>query len=208
MNQTQPAGPAYRIETPRLVIRCWEPKDAPQLNAALRTSWDHIGGWLPFARGEKPTVSNTLALLRHWRGEYDHDRDYTLGIFAKDGTTVMGSTGMHTRPGTREIGYWVHVDHIGKGIATETVSALTKVAFEVDKVRLVEIRVEVGNVRSAAIPRKLGYTHEATLRRRFDNGDRGHADAEIWTMMADEYANSRCSEADVRAYDAMGQRLL
>jgi len=123
---------------------------------------------------------------------------------------VVGSTGMHTRrgPGTREIGYWVHVDHIGNGIATETVSALTKVAFEVDKVRLVEIRVEVGNVLSAAIPSKLGYTHEATLRRRIDNLDRGHADVEIWTMMVDEYADSPPSQADVRAYDAMGRRLL
>ncbi|MCJ7552114.1 MAG: GNAT family N-acetyltransferase [Anaerolineae bacterium] len=210
MNQTLPTGPAYRIETARLVIRCWEPKDAPLLNAALRASWEHLGPWMPWARGELPPVANTTSLLRRWRGEFDLDQDYVYSIFNRDETQALGSSGLHTRRGRdiREIGYWVHVDHIGKGIATEMASALTKVAFEVDKVRLAEIRVEVGNVRSAAVPRKLGYTHEATLRQRIDNGDRGHADVEIWTIVADEYTDSRSSEADVHAYNAMGERLL
>jgi len=203
-------GPAYRIETERLVIRCYELSDAPQLNAALRASWDHIGEWLPFARGDaKPSVADTAGLLRHWRGEFDLDKDYALGIFLADGRTLIGSTGLHTRrgPHAREVGYWVHVDHIGKGYATETAAALTKVAFEVDKIHLVEIRVQVGNDGSAAIPRKLGFVHEATLRQRLSNGDRGFADVQIWSMLAEEYPDSRSSQAQARAYNALGEQL-
>ncbi len=32
------AAPAYRIETERTVLRCWNPADAPHLQAALNDS--------------------------------------------------------------------------------------------------------------------------------------------------------------------------
>jgi len=210
MSQTSPTGPVYRIETARLVIRCWEPKDAPLLNAALRASWDHLGPWMPWARGACPPIEQTLAGLRRWRGDFDHDRDYVYGIFSRDETLALGSAGLHTRRGSdvREIGYWIHADHIGKGYATEVTKALTKVAFEIDYVRLVEIHCLTNNVRSAAVPRKLGYTHEATLRRRIPTGDDGFGDAMIWTMLADAYPDSLAAGIELRAFDAMGQRLL
>ena len=56
--------------------------------------------------------------------------------------------------------------HDGQGLATEVSAALTRVAFEIDQVDRVEIHCEPQNVRSAAVPRKLGYQHEATLARR------------------------------------------
>jgi RimJ/RimL family protein N-acetyltransferase len=210
MSQTLPAGPAYRIETERLIIRCWEPKDASSLNAALRASWEHLSPWMPWAKGECPTVANTASLLRRWRGEFDLDQDYVYAIFNRDETLVLGSSGLHTRqgPGAREIGYWIHADHIGKGYATEVTKALTKVAFEIDRVRLVEIHCLTNNVRSAGVPRKLGYTHEATLTRRIPTGDESFGDAMIWTMLADAYPDSRAARIELCAFDAMGQKLL
>ena len=32
-------GPAYRIHTQRLVLRCWQPTDAPLLKAAIDATW-------------------------------------------------------------------------------------------------------------------------------------------------------------------------
>jgi len=210
MNQTLPTRPAYRIETAGLVIRCWEPKDALLLNAALRVSWEHLSPWMPWARGECPAVEDTAALLRRWRGQFDLDQDYVYGILNKDETLALGSSGLHTRrgPGIREIGYWIHANHINKGYATEVAEALTKVAFEIDAVRLVEIQCLTNNVRSAAVPRKLGYTHEATLTRRIPTGDESFGDAMIWTMLADAYPDSRAARIELRAFDAMGQELL
>jgi RimJ/RimL family protein N-acetyltransferase len=210
MSQTLPTGPAYRIETARLVIRCWKPRDAPFLNAALRASWEHLGPWMPWARSERPTVANTASLLRRWRGEFDLDQDYVYAIFNRDETLALGSSGLHTRsgPGTREMGYWIHADHINRGYATEVAEALTKVAFEIDAVRLVEIRCLTNNVRSAAVPRKLGYTHEATLTQRIPTGDESFGDTMIWTMHADAYPDSRAARIELCAFDAMGQKLL
>ena len=197
----------YRIETPRLVIRCWEPRDAPLLNAALHASWEHLGPWMPWARGEPPALEDTVALLRRWRGDFDLDQDYVYAIFDRDETQVIGSTGLHTRRGAdaREIGYWVHVDHAGRGYATETAAALTRVAFDIAGMRRVEIHCLPHNVRSAAVPRKLGYIHEATLRERLDEGNSTFGDAMIWTMFAADYPGSPASKAEIAANDVVGR---
>jgi len=40
-------GPAYRIESERLVIRCYNPKDALLLQKSVQESVEHLRPWLP-----------------------------------------------------------------------------------------------------------------------------------------------------------------
>jgi RimJ/RimL family protein N-acetyltransferase len=108
----------------------------------------------------------------------------------------------------REIGFWIHVDHIGKGMATESTAALTNVAFAVDGVSRVEIRCDPANVRSAAVPAKLGYTHEATLRREGVAADGSRTDTMVWTLLAEEFPASPAAATAVSAFDALGRRLI
>jgi len=39
-------GPAYRIVTDRLVIRCYHPIDAPLLRDAVEASVEHLRPWM------------------------------------------------------------------------------------------------------------------------------------------------------------------
>ena len=201
-------GPAYRIVTPRLVIRCWEPADAPLLKAAIDASIEHLIPWMPWAANEPTDIETKIALIRRFRGQFDLCQDFTYGIFDQEETQVFGGTGLHTRlgPDAREIGYWVRADQIGRGVATETAGALTRVAFEVDKLDRVEIHCDADNVRSASVPRKLGFTHEATLRKRRVGGK--VRDTMMWTLLADEYPGSRAATVPVEASDAIGRRIL
>jgi RimJ/RimL family protein N-acetyltransferase len=202
-------GPAYRIVTPRAVIRCWEPSDAPAQLDALLDNLDHLRPWLPWAQ-ETPTLERQLGFLRECRSRFDRGEDYTFGVFAPTGE-VIGGAGLHTRlgPGVLEIGYWIHGGWTGRGLATEIAAALTRVAFEVERVDRVEIRVVPDNVRSARVAQKLGFRHEATLRRRLAFGDL-RLDAMLWILFADEHAASVAAAAStaVAAYDALGRPLL
>ncbi|MBS3785017.1 MAG: GNAT family N-acetyltransferase [Anaerolineae bacterium] len=203
-------GPAYRIETRRLIVRCWQPTDAALLKAAIDASLDHLRPWMPWAEDEPQDLSAKVERLRSWRGKFDLDRDFVYGIFDPDEKDVLGSSGLNTRvgEGAREIGYWIHVDYINQGLATEVAAALTKVAFEVDGVLRVEIHCDPQNVRSAAVPRKLGFVHEATLRERTTDAQGERRDSMIWTLFADEYPGSRPQKAKIEAYDAVGRRIL
>ena len=44
--------PPYRIVTERLVLRTWEPRDAPLLKEAVDSSIDHLLPWMPWAAHE------------------------------------------------------------------------------------------------------------------------------------------------------------
>jgi RimJ/RimL family protein N-acetyltransferase len=203
-------GPAYRIHTPRLVIRCWNPADAPLLVAAITESLDHLHPWMPWALQEPESVEAKAKRLRQFRSRFDADQDYFYGILDPDETEVLGGTGLHTRigEGAREIGYWIHVRHVGRGYATEVAAALTRVAFEVDEVRRVEIHCAPENAPSAAVPRKLGYTHDATLRRRLPEPDGTLRDTMIWSLFREEYPGSPAAALEVAAFDALDQRIL
>jgi RimJ/RimL family protein N-acetyltransferase len=203
-------GPAYRIETQRLVLRCWDPVDAPLLKQAVEQSLDHLLPWMPWARHEPEELQIKIDRLRRFRGQFDLGQDYIYGIFNADETAVLGGTGLHTWGGigAREIGYWIHKDYLNQGLATEVSAALTKIAIEIECMNRVEIHCVTDNVRSAAVPRKLGFTHEATLRERIPGDDGQLNDMMIWTILASEYPNSPAASAEIKAFDAIGRQLL
>jgi hypothetical protein len=57
------------------------------------------------------------------------------------------------------------------------------------------------------VPRRLGFTLEATLRRRASAGSGELRDAMIWSLFADAGAHGRALAATTRSFDALGRRL-
>jgi len=203
-------GPAYRIDTQRLVIRCWQPADAPLLKSSIDESIEHLIPWMSWARHEPEELQKKIDRLRQWRGKFDLGDDFVYGIFDPDQKSVLGGTGLHTRlgPSAREIGYWIHKDHLNQGLATEVSAALTRAAFEVDQVDRVEIHCDPTNKRSAKVPQKLGFIHEATLRRRVADEPDSLRDAMIWTMFKDDYSTSPVMQTPINAFDALGRQII
>src|SRR4051794_9877759 len=61
--------PPYRIETERLVLRCWDPADSDALDEAVAESLDELRPWMPWAAD--PTVEPTHEVLRRFRAAFD-----------------------------------------------------------------------------------------------------------------------------------------
>jgi RimJ/RimL family protein N-acetyltransferase len=203
--------PPYRIVTERLVVRCWEPSDAPLLRDAIDSSLEHLRRWMPWAHEEPRTPESQVALLRRFRGEFDLGQTFVYGIFDAGEKEVVGGTGLHRRIGedALEVGYWIRASRVGQGLATEVTAALTRVAFEVSGVDRVEIRVDPANAASLAIPRKLGFAEEATLRRRlepFEDGD--PRDVVVFALFGDTFPGTPAASAHVEGYDALGARVM
>ena len=203
-------GPAYRIHTSRLVIRCWNPTDAPLLAEAVTASIDHLRPWMPWVQVEPEELEAKVQRLRGFRAQFDADADYIYAIFTPDEREVVGGTGLHRRVGedALEMGYWISARHVGRGYATEAAAALTRVGFEVHALERMEIHCDPVNERSAAVPRKLGYTLDATLRARIRGVDGAMRDTMFWSLLRDEYPGSPSAAAMIEAFDAGGQRLL
>ncbi|MBD1866455.1 GNAT family N-acetyltransferase [Cyanobacteria bacterium FACHB-471] len=203
-------SPDYRIHTQRLVLRCWHPADALLLSTAIAQSLKHLKDWMPWAHEEPKDLQQRIDWLRQSRGKFDLGQNLNYGIFNPDETQVLGGIGLDTGIGNDalEIGYWIHAHHINQGLATEAAAALTKVAFTVTGVARVEIHCDSTNLRSAAVPQKLGFTHEATLRQRVENHEGHKRDSMIWSLFAENYPISKAAAAVVEAFDAMEQKIL
>ena len=202
-------GPAYRLETERLVLRCWQPSDAPLLKRAVDASLEDLRAFLPWAFDEPQPIQAKVELLRSFRGRFDLGLDFVYGIFDRAEAEVLGGTGLHTRvgDGAREIGYWIASKHAGRGLATESTAALVRAGFEIERLDRVEIHCDPDNSRSLAIPRKLGFRHEGTLRARTPRRRGDAADRMIWTIFAAEYPETPCARAALRAFDATGRTI-
>lgn len=142
----------------RVTLRRWTPDDEATLGRIVAESLDHLRPWMPWARFEPLTPGARRLLIEGWEREWYAGGDVTFAVIAD--SEVVGSSGLHRRlgPDALEIGYWVHVDFIRRGYATELARMLTDAAFSVDGIERVEIHHNAANTRSAAVPRRLGYT--------------------------------------------------
>ena len=201
---------AYRVETDRLLLRCWSPEDALALRTVLDESDQHLRPWIPFMKDEPRTLEQTVEWLRLHRANFDTDQMYRYGVFNRRDNKLLGENMLLSRvgPGGLEVGYWTHVNSGGHGYATEASCAMIRVAFEVAAVERVEIHCAPENAASAAIPKKLGFRHEATLKDRAPDTEGGIHDLMIWTLFAEDYPGSPASEVSVSAFTCTGTKIL
>jgi RimJ/RimL family protein N-acetyltransferase len=194
-----------------MVVRCYDPRDAPLLKEAVDSSLDHLRPWMPWAHNDPQTLDEKVELLRSFRGQFDLGQNFVYGLFSADESQLVGGSGFHQRVGDDafEIGYWIRVSEDGKGLATEATAALTRVGFEVCEVDRIEIHVEPANEKSARIPQKLGYAEEARLRRRLYAPPGGEPrDTIVFSMFRSDYPGTPSASAELEAFDASGERVL
>jgi len=200
---------AYRIETPRLLLRCWSPEDAPAWRAAVDESNRHLRPWIPFMKDEPRSLEETAEWLRSLRALFDSDQAWRYGVFDRGEGELLGENVLLRRvgPGGLEVGYWTRAGRDGRGYATEATAAMVRAAFELWGAERVEIHCAPGNLASAAIPAKLGFLHEATLKDRAPDTEGAVHDLMIWTLFADGYAASPASSAEFAAFDCIGREI-
>ncbi len=201
---------AYRVETERLVLRCWSPADAPLLRTALDVCGEHLRPWIPFMKDEPRSLTQTVEWVRGMRADFDRRKNYRYAVFDQQEKTLLGENMLLTRvgPGAFEIGYWTHLDAVGDGVANEASCAMVRVAFEVEKADRVEIMCAPENKASASIPLKLGFTHEATLKKRARDSEGGICDLMIWSLFVSDYPSTLAADTPVRAFDCLGEVII
>ncbi len=153
-----------------LELRRWHPRYAEGLCAAVSASLPALRPWMPWAQ-EEPTVGEHMTILTEGDAKFEAGTEWQFVLVEPDGDRVVGAAGLHHRhgPATIEIGYWVRTDVTRHGYATMASRALTTAAFtHLDPIDEVEIRMDTGNRRSAAVPTRLGFRHTGDVDQEID----------------------------------------
>lgn len=140
------------------VVRSWRMSDADALSAAIAENLEHLRPFLTWASSEPISRHARRALITRWAKQEAFGGDEPVGLFL--GGEVVGGSGLHRRIGAGglEIGYWVHVRFVRRGIACLAAQMLTDLAFSRPDIDRLEIHHDRANVASMGVPPKLGFT--------------------------------------------------
>lgn len=147
-----------------LVLRSWKIGDADELFHLINTNRDHLSAWLPWVPSVKE-VKDSENFITTSLENFKAAKGLELGIFYKD--VLVGCIGLHelnTLHHKTSIGYWLGSQSQGKGLMTLAVQALIDYSFLTYNFNRVEIRAATENKKSRAIPERLGFVQEGTLR--------------------------------------------
>ena len=138
-------------------LRQWRPEDADAQARAIEESLEHLRPWMAWAADWPMPREAQLEMLREWERRRIAGEDEFLAVWLGD--ALVGSCGLHFRIGAggAEIGYWIHVAHLRRGLATEVARQLIERAFADPSVDRVEIHHNRANAASGGVPRKLGF---------------------------------------------------
>lgn len=150
----------------RTLVRPWRAGDGAALFEAVEESREHIRPWLPWGPSHGCPEDSEI-LVRTWRANWDLRKDLSVSLWDRETGRFVGGSGLHRidwRLRAFEIGYWIRKSAEGRGHVTEAARLLTEMAFETLDANRVLIRCATTNARSLAIPPRLGFEREGTLR--------------------------------------------
>jgi RimJ/RimL family protein N-acetyltransferase len=156
--------PPERIDVSGYLLRPPAVGDAEALATVVLANLDHLSPWMPWATQEKATVREEVAYAERMQQGWADGSEFAYLLTAPDGG-IVGGFGLHRRigPGGIEIGYWLAREATGQGLATAGARALTEAGLDLDDVERLEIHCDVTNLRSAAVPQRLGYRLTGTI---------------------------------------------
>jgi RimJ/RimL family protein N-acetyltransferase len=182
----------YTAETERMLLRTHTDDDFEDFFDLHRR--EDVARYLPwYPRDEEAARA---ALQRHQELEIDLDDqgltlagiDKETGRFVGDFVLILRSV-EHRRG---EVGYVLHPDLAGRGLATEGARQMLSIAFDVLDLRRVIARIDPRNVASARVLAKLGMRHEAHLvQNELFKGE--WSDEDDFAILRDEWEAQRTS---------------
>jgi ribosomal-protein-serine acetyltransferase len=167
-------------------LRLLEERHARTLFVAVERERERLRPWLPWVDATR-TEEDTLSFIKSALEQFAENRGFAAGIWS--GARLVGTIGVHRIDWLNrrvEIGYWLAREFEGRGVMTDACRAVLTHLFRELELHRVEIRCATGNARSAAIPRRLGFTLDGTLREAQLVGDRYH-DLLVFGMLRQDW---------------------
>ena len=158
---------------------------ADKLFIAVDDCRDYLREWLGWVDSTR-TVNDTREFCRLSLNGYAEGHMVRCAIRYQG--EVAGSVSLEriSRDNdSAEIGYWLTERFQGRGIVTRCVQNLTELAFDDLDLHRLYIRVAEGNRKSAAIPERLGWVYEGTMREQISLYRQWH-DARLYSRLSHE----------------------
>lgn len=147
------------LQTQRLTLRKLSPRDAADMfDYAKREDVTRYLTWNPH-----PDVAYSKEYLEYLQGRYAGGMFYDWGILDKASGKMIGTCGFTAFNCTHdkaEVGYVIHPDYWGKGLAAEALAKVIEFGFRELRLHRIEAKFMKENARSLRVMEKVGMTFE------------------------------------------------
>ncbi|WP_444685741.1 GNAT family N-acetyltransferase [Alkalicoccus luteus] len=146
----------------------------------------YLGKWLPWV-DQVEREEDTAAFIESCRKRFAGQKSLEAVIlYHGEAAGIAGFNRIDTTNGVASVGYWLAAEFQGNGIMTRTVKALTDFALKELSMNKVEVRVADNNRASRAVPERLGFIEEGTIREA-ENLQSGMVDHVVYGMLKREW---------------------
>lgn len=156
---------------------------------AIDSNREFLKVWLPFVDYTRQ-VSDTEKFLQTILSQRVRKKDDLYSIWYKEEFAgLIGFKDTDWINNKSELGYWITGKMQGKGIVTLCVNELLKYSFQKMRINRMQIKVAVGNEKSAAIPKRLGFRFEG-IEREGEFHENRYLNLEVYSMLKSDWINS------------------
>ena len=165
------------------------PAFAESLYSLTNNNRGHLKKWLAWLDLVK-TFEDTQTFIDTAVYQHNNNQATTFAILYRgDLVGIAGFNHYDYQHKWGAIGYWLCAAYTGKGVMTKVVQKLLEYGFVENRLNKIEIRCAAENHQSRAIPERLGFTYEATLRQCEWLYDQ-YVDHAVYSLIASEYQAS------------------
>jgi ribosomal-protein-serine acetyltransferase len=168
-----------------LAIALYERRHVDRLFALVQRNREHLGRFMVWA--VDPKIEDTAAFIERSLAEFARGEGFQGGLWYR-GELIggIGTPNFDRHDHRTEIGYWLGTEAEGKGLMGRAVIQLIRHLFTAEEMNRIEIRAQVDNHRSRAIPERLGFTQEGTLRQQVYEGG-AWRDHVVYSLLRSEW---------------------
>lgn len=157
-----------------------------ELYELVDSNREHLREWLPWVDRTK-TAEAYNEIFPMWLRNFADGNGFEAGIRYKG--KLVGMVGIHPVNWAKKaasLGYYLAEEASGKGVMTRCVEVVLRYAFEELQLNKVEIHCGAANVKSRAIPERLGFQLDGIMRDGEWLYDHFH-DIAVYSMLAREW---------------------
>lgn len=148
----------------RLLLRSLNDEDAAALFALTDANRARLRQWLPWL-DNNTLEAHSLRFIQSTQAQAEANQGFTAAICCEGAIAgLIDLHGINERNQRASLGYWLGQTYERQGIMTRACRAVIDYAFSTLSLHRIEILCATQNKRSCAIPKRLGFTHEGTLR--------------------------------------------
>lgn len=168
------------------LLRPFQLADVEFLYELTISNLEHLRKWLPWLKDDYSKRDTEVFIARSIM-QFEQDKTFQAGLWVnKQLAGCVGLRDLRHADRCASVGYWLIPSYVGRGLMTRAMHAVMNYSFCTLRLNRLEIRCGADNHRSQAIPERLGFTREGTLREAewlYDH----FVDLVVYSLLADEY---------------------